>query len=170
MKKLWAFDFDDTLARTDSKVYVVNGDQRFELKPGQFSVYDTRPGDIFDYTDFETLVNPRTIKWTNRILKAVYAHHDPENIVVVSARGYPGPICEFLTSHGLDGIEVVALGTSDPLSKLKWIEERVSRDGYEEVEFLDDSPKNIAAVRRLTTARVIARRIDYRKIASLFDA
>jgi hypothetical protein len=171
-RKLWVFDFDDTLVKTDAKVNVTEANgSKFDLTPGEFAVYEKQPGQVFDYTDFQKLINPRAIKWTNRILHNVYAHHGPERIVILSARSSANPIIQFLQETGLPGIEVVALDDADPHVKATWIDARIRRDGLDEVEFLDDSHKNVAAVRELQhmhpEVRVIARHIDHTRIASL---
>jgi len=48
----------------------------------------------------------------------------------------------------LTGIYVVALGDSDPQKKADWIEDKIKR-GYNDVFFIDDSHKNVAAVSKL---------------------
>jgi hypothetical protein len=40
---------------------------------------------------------------------------------------------------------VVGVGSSDPMKKAKWIEAHIKK-GYNSIFFIDDSPKNIAAV------------------------
>ena len=44
-KRLRIFDFDDTLVKTDSYVYVNNGDSQIKLTPGQYAVYNEKDGD-----------------------------------------------------------------------------------------------------------------------------
>jgi len=171
-KKLWVFDFDDTLVKTDAKVHVTTPEGvKFDLSPGEFAVYDKKPGEIFDYADFHKLINPRAVRWTNKILRNVYAHHGAKNIVILSARSADLPIRQFLKQQGFDDIEVVALDTASPHAKASWIDARIKRDGYESVEFLDDSHKNIEAVRELRhdhpDVLILARHIMSNKIASL---
>ena len=52
------------------------------------------------------------------------------------------------TEHGLKNIYVVALGSGDPNEKKRWIEDQIKK-GYTDIEFIDDSPKNIKAVEEL---------------------
>lgn len=152
-KRLRIFDFDDTLVRTDCRVHVTTASgETFDLTPGEFSVYDKMPGDTFDYGDFNKLINPRLIGWTNHILRKVHAHHGPAGIVILSARSYKEPIREFMQQAGMPDVEVVVLDTALPEAKAQWIQARIDRDHLEMVEFYDDSYKNIAAVEALRPA------------------
>ena len=63
-KVLSVFDFDDTIAKSDAWVYVMRGGRLLKkLDPAQFAVYKPRPGETFDFRDFDRkLQNPRLIK------------------------------------------------------------------------------------------------------------
>ena len=43
---------------------------------------------------------------------------------------------------------VVALGDANPQKKADWIESQIKK-GYDDILFLDDSPKNVSAVKKL---------------------
>jgi FMN phosphatase YigB (HAD superfamily) len=149
-KRLRVFDFDDTLVKTDSWVHVTSASgNKIDLSPGQFAIYDRQPGDVFDYSDFEKLVNPRSIRWVVNILRNVYDHHGPTGAVVLSARGESEPIEQFLANEQFLGIEVIALGDPTPQAKADWISERIHRDGLSMVEYFEDSPKHVSAVKQL---------------------
>lgn len=150
LKRLRVFDFDDTLVVTDAKVWVTDAQgRRFALTPGEFAVYDKSPGDAFDYTEFQQLINPRAIAWTGRILRNVYDKYGPDGLVILSARSTPEPILQFLHDAGMDGIEVKALNNADPTVKAGWIDQWIRERDLDHVEFFDDSHKNIAAVKQL---------------------
>jgi len=149
-KRLRVFDFDDTLVVTDAKVHVVHADGTKQvLTPGEFAVYDKQPGDVFDYTEFKQLINPRAITWTGQILRHVYEKYGPQGLVILSARSVPEPIMQFLHDLGMPGVEVVALDNADPKVKAGWIDRWIRERGLDHVEFFDDSHKNIAAVKDL---------------------
>lgn len=149
-RRLRVFDFDDTLVKTDAKVYVTDkAGQRATLTPGEFAVYDRRAGDKFDYTDFQKLINPREIKPMMRLLKKVYALHGADGVVVLSARSVARPIVQFMVAAGYSDVEVVALDDADPNVKANWISKRISRDDVRTLEFFDDSHKNVSAVKAL---------------------
>ena len=170
-RRLWVFDFDDTLVKTDAMVHVSNPitGGAFDLTPGEFASYERQVVDVLNYDDFERLVNPRSVKWMMRILRNVCAHHGASRAVVLSARGFSRPIAQFLDGAGLPGVEVAPLGDASPLAKARWIAERIARDDLDEVEFFDDSHKNVAAVEALRRdhpgTRIIARHVHHRKIA-----
>lgn len=170
-RKLWVFDFDDTLVKTDACTHVTAADgTKFDLSPGQYALYERKPGDVFDYTDFEKLINPRPIKWMNLILHNVVAHHGADHVVVLSARSYHAPIREYLDSIGLTSVEVATLNTAAPEAKATWITERVQRDSLDEVEFFDDSHKNVAAIAglrdHLPAVAIFSRHVIHNRIGN----
>lgn len=149
--RLTVFDFDDTLVRTDSQVTVVHEDGTTELlTPGQYAVYEKRPGDTLDYSAFRTLVNPRIIKHVGRHLKWVYDAYGPSSILVLTARGGDmSYIQDFLADAGFPGIDVVGLGCearTTPAEKASYVAELVRGRGLKYVEFFDDCDDNVAAV------------------------
>lgn len=150
VKRLRVFDFDDTLVVTDAKVWVTPelGD-RFALTPGEFAVYDKKPGDVMDYTEFRQLINPRTIEWMAQILRNVYDKYGPDGLIILSARSTPEPIVQFLQDAGMPGVEVKALDNADPKVKAGWIDTWIREKNLDYIEFFDDSHKNIAAVKAL---------------------
>jgi hypothetical protein len=72
-----------------------------------------------------------------------------KNVFILTARGNPGPVREFLDSQGVPNIRIFAVGTSDPQAKAKVIEDEVLSRGIKRVKFYDDASKNITAVRAL---------------------
>lgn len=149
-KKLRVFDFDDTIVSTSSMIRVTTATgQTFSLTPGEYAVYSKRPGDKFDYSDFEQLVNPVEIEWTGRIIRKLYTKYGSSGFVILTARTRAEPVEEFLRDANMLGIEIIALGDSDPTKKSGWIKQKIENGGYDYVEFFDDSHKNIRAVRKL---------------------
>lgn len=149
-RKLTVFDFDDTLVRSRSMVRVVTAaGEKFQLTPGEYAVYDKQPGDVMDYSDFSRLVDPQEIKWTLKILRNISTAGG--TVAILTARGPSArePIQKFLSDAGLPPMEVVTLGDSDPVRKAKYIADRIEMDGFDYVEFFDDSHKNVAAVAAL---------------------
>ena len=66
--------------------------------------------------------------------------------MILTARAVEEPVHQFLDDIGLPRIPVIALADSDPKKKADYIERRIRRDGFDYVEFFDDSYKNIQAV------------------------
>jgi hypothetical protein len=164
-RKLRIFDFDDTIVRTGSLIRVTDREgNKFVLTPGEYAVYDPRPGDEFDYSDFDRLVDPREIVWTMRILRRIVARGG--EVVILTARSSPRPVRQFLRDSGLPDLEVVALGDPDPRRKADYVASRVESGGLDEVEFFDDSHRNVSAVRALSAlypdVRIVVRHVTHR--------
>jgi len=150
-KVLSVFDFDDTIALTDSWIYVMkNGREIKKLDPAQFAIYKPRPGETFDFRDFDKKIrNPRLIKQNAQLLmkqldKARRQARGSRKVTILTARRLGAPVTSFFRSIGLD-VYVVPLGSANPLDKANWIEAQIKK-GYDTVYFMDDSPKNIRAV------------------------
>jgi len=152
-KILFAFDLDDTLIKTDSKVIVRNGDNVKELTPAEYAVYEPQEGDQFDYSQFASIKEPEVIKGTfdlfAKILKSTNRLMNAETIILTARDNVIAKdLQKFLDSRGLTGVELFAVGTSDPQKKADVIQDFIEQ-GYNTIRFYDDSPKNIAAVKAL---------------------
>lgn len=149
-RKLWVFDFDDTLVMSDSVTHVTAADGRkFDLTPAQFALYERQPGDAFDYSDFRRLINPRPIDWMNAVFRRAYTVHGKEQVAVLSARCVPDPIRKYLRMIGLDDIEVITVDSGSPMLKMAWVIEAIRLRRLEEVVFFDDSLKNVQAIAQI---------------------
>jgi len=148
-KKLRIFDFDDTLVKTKSNIYIKHKDgKESKLTPGEYAIYEPKDGDKFDFSDFEKVKQPQEIKGVTRLLKNIVRVGGSE-IVILTARAAYKPIKDYLSDIGLDKLFVVALADSDPQKKADWIEDKI-KGGVKDVFFIDDSHKNVAAVKALS--------------------
>lgn len=152
MKTLYVTDFDDTLAKTDANVHLTKqSGEKVVLSPEEYAVYDAEDGDQFDFSEFEQLKNPKAITRFTELLKRVIEEKKADKIAVLTARGHTKPIAKFLQAMGItSGVSIAALGDSNPQRKANYIEKHI-KDGFTRVAFIDDSPKNIAAVDALKT-------------------
>ena len=186
--KLRVFDFDDTLAVTDADVTVTRSDgSTFKLKPSEYAVYSpiaeynpaTREyinskSEVFDFSEFDRLINPRQVEQIARIMQNVVDAEMRDGagrkIAILTARATAAgeDILDFIQNvlH-IDAsmFELITLGTSDSLAKKEWIEYQIINLGIRDVLFFDDSPKNIRAVDELKAeypeVNVITRLVDY---------
>ncbi len=148
-EKLRVFDFDDTLVQTNSHIYIKHKDGKdSKLTPGEYAIYEPKDGDKFDFSDFEKVKQPQEIKGVTRLLKNIVRVGGSE-IVILTARAAYKPIKKYLSDIGLEGIYVVALADADPKKKADWIEDKI-KNGVKDVFFIDDSHKNIEAVKGLS--------------------
>ena len=146
-KKLRIFDFDDTLVKTNSFIYVTHKDGKTsKLSPGQYAIYKEQPGDKFDFKDFQQVSNPQLIKGYVELLRRMVNSGGSREVFILTARSAERPVSQFIKDLGIKGVTVVALGDNNPEKKADWIEDKV-KAGFDDVFFVDDSPKNIDAVR-----------------------
>lgn len=146
-KKLRVFDFDDTLVKTTSYIYVTHKDGKTsKLSPGQYAVYKERPGDEFNFKDFEQVKNPQIIKGYFELLRRM-AKSNSDGVYILTARAAYKPVYDFIKQSGIKNVYVVALASNNPEDKASWIEDKV-KSGYDDIFFVDDSKKNIDAVRK----------------------
>ena len=151
---LTIFDIDDTLFKTTARVVVRKGKKLVKrLETGGYSKYRLKPGESFDFRDFDKkLQNPRVIKQNIELLKkqldkARRSSRGARKVTILTARRLGQPVTSFLKTMGIDAY-VVPLGSADPQKKADWIEDQI-RKGYDTVYFMDDSNKNVAAVKNM---------------------
>jgi len=162
-KKLRVFDFDDTLVKSNSKIYVTNKGKKKTLSTGEYAVYKKKPGDELDFSDFSKIIEPKQIKAMFRVFKNIYKASGNRRLTILTARGAYKPVRQFFKDIGYD-VYVVALSSSNPKDKSDWIEKQI-KDGYDDVLFFDDSRKNIEAVKKLekkySDIKMITRLVNY---------
>ena len=144
------FDFDDTLAKSDSWVYVTIGGREVDkLDPAEFAVHTLEKGQEYDFKDFDRkLRNPKLIKRNVDLLRKQLSKGG-RKVTILTARRLGAPINHFFKTIGIQPY-VVPLGSADPQKKADWIEAEILK-GYDPIYFMDDSPKNIKAVNVLKT-------------------
>lgn len=145
-KALRVFDFDDTLATTVSYIYVKHRDgSETKLDPAEYAKYDEKPGDEYDFRDFNRMLNnPKVIKKNFKLLQQML-DNPQKKVTILTARKLAFPVRKFFKdTYGMD-VYVVALGSNNPKDKADWIEKHIKK-GYTDIAFMDDSSKNIRAV------------------------
>jgi hypothetical protein len=141
-------DFDDTLVSSKGEISVTKaGGEKITMDSATFAHYKPASGDKLDFTAFNNVIKPRKIKKNfDRLREAVKAGHRAV-ILTARAKGAASSVKKFLESEGIKGVDVEALGSSDPNDKARWILHEVNDKGYDDVEFYDDSKANADAVR-----------------------
>ena len=135
--KLSVFDFDDTLVATTARVYVTHKTgEKSIFNPAEYAVYSPQDGDEFIKKNFDLF-----IRVLNKSRKG-------RRTVILTARAAERPIKTFFKQFGITGLEIVALGSSNPQDKADWIEAQVKK-GWDDIRFMDDSAKNITAVKKM---------------------
>jgi len=170
LKTLRVFDFDDTIAKTNSKVGVTEFDintkeqlgDKYFITPAKYAKFKTEVAALnpdihyeFDYSQFKQVVEPQLINHTFSILKRIVnkiKEEEKESIpaVILTARGNDANqnIREFLRSLDVH-IPVKTLDGSAPELKSGWIKQTMLDKNIPHIEFFDDSELNVKAVKSL---------------------
>jgi len=146
-KTTYIFDFDDTIAKSDSWIYITkNSKEVRKLDAAEFAVYKLKAGEEYDFRDFDRKIrNPRLIKKNADLLKKQLSKN--RRVTILTARRLGAPINHFFKSIGIQPY-VVPLGSADPQKKAEYIETQIKK-GYTTIYFMDDSRKNVRAVKDL---------------------
>ena len=163
-KRLRIFDIDDTLVKTDSYVYVNNGELKSKLTPGQYAVYKEKKGDVFDYSDFQKVKNPKEIKQITKVLRRMLKK-GKGGLYILTARSTYKPIRKYLSEIDIDvsKIYVTALSSNNPKDKADWIKDKIENDGYNDIYYADDSIKNIRAAEQMLSKTNVRWKVQHVK-------
>ena len=151
-RKLRVFDFDDTLASSNSRIHVtLTSGKKVTMTPAEYASYfpKRKEGDKFDYSEFKELIEPKAIPQVVNIMKNMVKDAGERYVMVLTARsGSYKPIKNFMKTLGLN-VKIITLGSGDPWDKRDWIGRQIEKNKFDDVEFFDDSRKNIKAVEML---------------------
>lgn len=152
MKELHAFDLDDTLVETHSQVRVTKADgSKLVLTPAQYASYMAQEGDSFDFKDFDDLEKPRRTKlmkvFRNKVIEA-----NGKGCIILTARATKSRahirkyLDKFIPADCMKNVRIITLGSSSSFDKAIYLRDKVLKDSYESVEFVDDSWNNCRTV------------------------
>ena len=148
-RPFYIFDFDDTLVFSGAAVHVTHSDGKKEsLESHEFATYVEQPGDQFDFSEFDVYPpDGKIIHKTFQTLQSAIQAHGPDSVVVLSARGKDQPMRQFLNDHGLsNNIEVVGVGDANPTAKVRFVDQKLASNMFDEVILYEDSLANINAI------------------------
>ena len=162
-KKLRIFDFDDTLVKTTSFIYIThkNG-KKSKLTPGEYAVYNEKDGDEFDFSDFSKVQDPQELKKITKVFRRIVQSSGGDGVHILTARAAYKPIRQYLKDIGINmsKIYVTALASNNPKDKADWIEDKIDNEGYDDVYFADDSPKNVEATKKMLRGKDVKWRVQ----------
>lgn len=151
LKRLYIFDFDDTLVKSNSRVFLRNKRLGYEeiMSPAKFAVYTQQPDDIFDFSEFDKVIDP--FPFINNLKRFHYVISKRYDAIVLTARDKPSRINikNFLLEYDIIPTDIITLGNGNPLAKSNYISSLLSDGTYDYVEYYDDSIKNINAVENI---------------------
>ena len=155
INKIRVFDFDDTLAQSNSQVlYALPNGKTGKLNATQFaakSVALEDKGAVFDFTEFNEVIDGKKGPLFE-VAQAIQNKKGTENVFVLTARPQKAAkaIKTFLDGVGLNIplSNITGLEDGKAEAKAKWIEEKIT-EGYNDFYFADDAKKNVKAVQDL---------------------
>ena len=140
---LYIFDFDDTLAVTDSRVKVIRNGQDILMTSREFAEFPFNPStDQLDFGDFQRAQGTLIKDTVAEMQRAMQDGHD---VFIVTARAIAGPVEEFLTSEIGSHPPVIATAGSE--GKTPWLKNQLSQEEYQRVVVYEDCKKNIRALK-----------------------
>ena len=151
-KKIRIFDFDDTVARTNSKVFAEREGERIVLTAEEFAEKGMElidQGYEMDFTDFNRVVEGKKGPLFDLIKKLKEAPGE-RDLFILTARAPESQqaIFEFMKAMGVEiPLEnITGLGNSTGEAKANWIIDKAA-EGYNDFYFADDAPQNVKAVK-----------------------
>ena len=170
IRKIRVFDFDDTLARSNSLVFYTMPDgTKGELTAEQFAEKGSDlllEGAEFDFSDFNIVRDGKPGPLLE-VAKKIQEARGTEDVFVLTARAPESELAikQFLGSVGLDiPIEnITGLGNSSAIAKSSWIINKAA-EGYNDFYFADDAPQNVAAVKRALDVVDVKSQVQQAKI------
>jgi len=152
IKKARVFDFDDTVARTDSKVFAERAGERIELNAEEFAKDGARlidEGYTMDFSDFNRVVDGKKGPLFD-LMKKINESPGERDVFILTARAPESApaIKEFLDAMGIKiPLEnITGLGNSKGVAKANWIVDKAA-EGFNDFYFADDAIQNVKAVR-----------------------
>jgi len=175
VKKIRVFDFDDTLATTESDVLFTAPDgTEGKLNAEEFATQGKSlldEGYVFDFSEFNKVTKGAEGPLL-KIAKKIQEARGTEDVFVLTARApeSQAAIKEFLDSQGLDiPIEnITGLGNSTGEAKANWIIDKAA-DGYNDFYFADDAYQNVKAVREALSVIDVKSKVQQAKIKAAKD-
>ena len=169
-KKARVFDFDDTLAKTESNVlYLLPDGTEGSLSALEFAEQSGELAELgaqFDFSEFDTVKKGQKGPLAVLAKKLTEAKGD-RDIFVLTAR--PAAAAESIQSFlrsalgiGVPLENITGLGDGKPGAKAFWMAEKVS-EGYNDIFFADDAKQNVAAVNKMLTDLGVKKKVQLAK-------
>ena len=151
-KKIRIFDFDDTIARTKSKVFAEKEGERIELTAEEFAEKGMElidQGYEMDFTDFNKVVEGKKGPLFD-LIKKLKESPGERDLFILTARAPESQqaIFEFMKAMGVEiPLEnITGLGESSGEAKANWVIDKAA-EGYNDFYFADDALQNVKAVK-----------------------
>jgi len=155
VKKIRIFDFDDTLAKSNSQVlYTLPDGTTGKLNATEYAKRDQElkdKGATFDFSEFNKVIDGKKGPLLE-VAQKINAARGNEDLFILTARPEEaaGAIQEFLKLAGLDFKKenIIGLGDGTAQAKADWVQGKIN-EGYNDFYFADDAIKNVDAVKNV---------------------
>ena len=175
IKKARVFDFDDTIARSKSKVFAERDGKKKTLTAEEFAKRGEKlisEGWKMDFTDFNKVVEGKKGPLADLALKRA-GKFGTGDIYVLTARPQEAAyaIHAFLKGIGLEiPIDnITGLEDGRPEAKADWIINKVA-EGYNDFYFADDAFKNVEAVRNVFDVLDVKSDVQQARVCLLYTS
>ena len=173
-KGISVFDFDDTLAVTNSQVIVTQNGKTFKITPAQFAESSQvleNEGATFNFDEFNKVVKGRKGPLADLALKR-QEKFGSGDIFVLTARPQASAesIQKFLKGIGLDLpiSNITGLENGTPEAKALWVVDKAA-DGYNDFYFADDALPNVQAVKNVLGQIDVKSKVQQAKASKKVD-
>ncbi len=170
MSTIYIFDFDDTLAMTNSHVRIVakDGSIAQRLDSREFAKYRQKPDETLDFSEFNTASGTLISDTVTEMEKAI-TDYGVGNVFIVTARAEAKPVEVFLQSMGVSVPEVVATAGSE--GKATWLTRKLLTKQYTSVKVYEDCRKNIKMLKDVveTYNEELDMNVEYSAVCILAD-
>ena len=174
-KGISVFDFDDTLAFSDSKIIVeMPNNTTKEITPAEFArtAEDLQDqGAEFNFDQFNKVINGRKGPLADLALKR-QAKFGSGDIFVLTARPQASAVAikMFLDGIGLEIplANITGLENGSPEAKALWVLDK-TKDGYNDFYFADDALPNVQAVKNILDQVDVKNRVQQAKASKKTD-
>jgi len=170
IKKIRVFDFDDTLARTNSNVlYTAPDGTTGKLNAEEFASDGAKllgEGYTFDFSEFNKVVDGKRGPLFE-VAEKIRNARGNEDLFVLTARAPEAAtaIYEFLKSEGLEfKLEnIIGLGNSTGEAKAEWLVGKAA-EGFNDFYFADDHMANVDAVKLAMSQLDVKSKVQQAKV------
>ena len=172
IKKIRIFDFDDTLAQSNSQVlYTLPNGTTGKLNATEYAKRDQElkdKGATFNFSEFSKVIDGKKGPLFE-VAQKINAARGNEDLFVLTARpaNAAGPIQKFLKLAGLDFKKqnIIGLGDGTAQAKADWTQSKVN-EGYNDFYFADDAIKNVEAVKNVLDNADVKGKVQQAKVKS----
>ena len=145
---LYIFDFDDTLAITDSRVKVIRNGKEILMTSREFAYFPFNPAE--DQLDFDDFSRAEGTLIKDTVAEMQSAMKGGNDVFIVTARSMAGPVEQFLKKEL--GSHPPVIATSGSEGKSPWLEKQLRQETYMRVVVYEDCKKNIRSLKSVAEA------------------